>query len=109
MIRYPAPPIPQEIVDKIEVLVRESVPQQQVIWEMRGAGLPISRCIKLASQVYGIDLTEAKKIVHFSDAWASMRGEYDAFHEMAFEAAKETAKLDGWEVVEEDVALRNAS
>ncbi len=94
----------------MESLVSPSnVAQQEVITAMRAAGLHIGYCIKLFAQLYGVSLGEAKMVVHYSDAWASMRGEYDAFHDAAFEGAKEGAKLDGWEVVEEGVALRNAS
>jgi hypothetical protein len=93
----------------MEGLVSSGVEQQQVIAEMRAAGLHIGYCIKLVAQLYDVSLGEAKKIVHYSEAWASMRGEYDAFHEQAFEVAREAAKQDGWEAVEEGVALRNAS
>jgi hypothetical protein len=108
MIVRPVPPISQLIIDEMESLVKSGAGQQQVITAMRAAGLHIGYCIKLFAQLYGVSLGEAKMVVHYSDAWASMRGEYDAFHEAAFEAAKEAAKLDGWEV-EEGVALRNAS
>ena len=109
MIHYPAPPIPQAISDEMESLVRSGMPQQQVIHRMRAAALNIVDCMKLIGLFYGLSMNQAKEIVHYSDAWASMRGEYDAFHESAFEAAKEAAKLDGWEVVEEGVAMRSAS
>ena len=72
---------------------------------MRAAGLHIGYRIRLTSQLYAIPFNEAKMIVHFSDAWADMRQQHDALHEMAFEAAKQA----GFEEVEENVALRSAS
>jgi hypothetical protein len=105
MKHYPAPPIPQEIADKIQWLIQEGVSQPQVIVEMRVLGLHIADCIKLTSRFYGIGITEAKKTVHNSDAWADLREQYDAFHERAWEAAK----LAGFEEVEEGVALKSAS
>ena len=101
----PAPPLSQQISNRIESLVHAGTPQQEVIREMRAAGLNIIDCMKLTSLFYGLEWNETKWLVHFSDAWADMRGQHDAFHEIAFEAAKQA----GFEEVEEIVSLRSVS
>ena len=66
MIHYPAPPIPKAIIDEMEALVSSGMPQQEVIHQMRAAGLNIVECMKLTSLFNRVDGNEAKRIVHFT-------------------------------------------
>lgn len=105
MTHHPMPPVPQNVVAQITKMMEAGMDQQQVIFQMRAAGLHIVDCIRLTRDLYNIRQGDAKRLVHDSDAWASMRGEYDAFHDMAEAAALQA----GFEVVTSSEELQEAS
>lgn len=54
---------------------------EQVIGDLRGAGLNMIECIKAVMELRGVGLGEAKRVVHFSNAWSDLREVHDAAHE----------------------------
>ena len=94
---YPAPPMPQEIVERMRSLKESGMDRERLIGEMRGAGLHIVECMKLMREFYGMDHGEAKRIVHCSDAWTDVREPAERLHESLIQAAKD----EGWTVTEE--------
>ena len=54
---------------------------EQVIDDLRGAGLTMTECIKAVMELQGVSLGEAKNTVHFSNAWSGLRETHDAAHE----------------------------
>lgn len=56
--------------------------------ELRASGASIMECIFAVRSFRGCDLTEAKKIVHFSSAWADLREQHDRFHDELEEVLK---------------------
>jgi hypothetical protein len=57
--------------------------------ELRASGASIMECIRAVRQFRRCDLAEAKKIVHFSSAWADMREQHDRFHDELERAVQE--------------------
>ena len=57
--------------------------------ELRASGASIMECIFAVQRFRRCDLGEAKKIVHFSPAWADMREQQDRFHAELEQAAQE--------------------
>jgi ribosomal protein L7/L12 len=53
---------------------------EQVIDDLRGAGLNMIECIKAVMELHGMGPGEAKKTVHFSKAWSDLREAHDAAH-----------------------------
>lgn len=47
---------------------------------LRARGVSILECIISVQKFRRCGLAEAKKLVHFSDAWADMREQHDQFH-----------------------------
>ena len=58
--------------------------------ELRASGASIVECMFAVQRFRRCDLAEAKKIVHFSSAWADMREQHDRFHDELERAAEET-------------------
>ena len=90
----PMPPVPPEIALRITQLAASGITQEQLILEMRRAGLHIIDCMRLMTTIYGMSRRDAKMIVHESDAWASMRGEYDKFHDLVELAARQAGFVE---------------
>jgi hypothetical protein len=61
-----------------EILLNEEI--QEALRQLRANGLSVVETIRLVIEVKGESLEEAKRIVHFSDAWEDMREVYDDFH-----------------------------
>ena len=49
--------------------------------ELRTSGASIMESIVTVRSVRGCDLKEAKRLVHFSPAWADVREQNEKFHE----------------------------
>ncbi len=58
--------------------------------------------IKAVRQLQGVDLREAKRIVHLSDAWQDRRQQDDEFHEALEEAARQLARRGVWQYRERE-------
>ena len=83
----PVPPVSAEIRETIRRLIHEGKSREAVFTEMRRLGLFMGFSIKLAHELYGISLIEAKEAVHFSETWADCREATTATHESAIGAA----------------------
>jgi hypothetical protein len=58
----------------------------------RAKGLSIIECILAVQKFRRCDLGEAKKIVHFSSAWADMSDQHEQFHRELEEILNEIEK-----------------
>lgn len=58
-----------------------------MLTQLREEGFSQAQSIKATVERLDVSLTEAKKIVHLSAAWADVRSENDSFHEALDEAA----------------------
>ena len=58
--------------------------------------------IKAVRQLLGVDLREAKRIVHLSDAWQDRRQQDDEFHEALEEAVRQLARRGVWHYREQE-------
>lgn len=100
MRAYKPPPIPEEIISRMRSLMASGASREELIAEMRRAGLHIVECIKLTRTLYGLTLGEAKETVHCSSAWADCREAHERFHDESIAAMEQ----DGWTVAEDDVS-----
>jgi len=89
MKSYPAPPIPERIVAGLRQSVDSGASQEELIRQMRGAGLSMVPSITLLSQFFGIPISEAKRTVHCSQTWSDRRVDHDNLHESALQAVRE--------------------
>jgi hypothetical protein len=62
--------------------------------ELRTSGASIMECIFAVRSFRGCDLAEAKKLVHFSSAWADMREHHEKFHAECEAALNQIADED---------------
>ncbi|ADW67480.1 hypothetical protein [Granulicella tundricola] len=110
MKRYPAPPIDPMIIERARELKEAGASQEEVFMAMRQDGLWVGQSIKVAAEIYGWSLTEAKMTVHYSDTWADCLQTNAKLHDAAFAAAKELGFEEvGSGVNGEKVALQEAS
>jgi hypothetical protein len=63
----------------------------EALVELRAAGASIMACIVAVREFRRCDIGEAKKLVHFSPAWADQREFQDHLHAELEQAAQETA------------------
>ena len=61
----------------------------EALAELRAAGASIMACIIAVRAFRRCDIGEAKKVVHFSSAWADQREFQDRFHAELEQAAQE--------------------
>lgn len=59
---------------------------QEIIAYLRAEGLPIFEAIKAVMELRGVGLAEAKRLVHFSRAYADQRLAHEALHRELMEA-----------------------
>lgn len=76
----------QRILDQATATLNSDI--EEVLKSLAKAGLGPAYGIKLLRQGFGIPLREAKRIVHYSEAWAHMREDIEKLHDDA-EAALE--------------------
>ena len=62
--------------------------------DLRASGYSIIDCISAVHRVQHCEFIDAKKIVHFSPAWADMRAGHEKFHQELEDLAKEIADED---------------
>ena len=62
----------------------------EALAELRGAGASMMACIIAVREFRRCDVGEAKKVVHFSSAWADQREFWDRLHAELEQAAQET-------------------
>ena len=62
---------------------------ERVLIQLRGDGFSPIESIKITRAVLRVGLSEAKQIVHYSDAWADHRADFDQLHETAAEALRD--------------------
>ena len=64
---------------------------QAVLALLRSRDVGLVRCMGVVKDLFGVSLTEAKRIVLDSPAWADERAGHDAFWEAVAEAEKEVS------------------
>jgi hypothetical protein len=74
--------------DLRELLVNDSN-LDAALATLRANGASIVECIIAVRSVRGHDLAEAKRVVHFSPAWADMRAQNEQLHAELEAAARE--------------------
>jgi hypothetical protein len=73
-------------------LKAEGATTEKLLQAFRSSGVDIIGCMRLLTEINGLSLAEAKKVVHFSEAWADLREEHERFHERLEKAAMEVEK-----------------
>ena len=63
--------------------------------ELRSEGASILQCIAAVEKVQKCGLAQAKRLVHFSPAWADMRAANEKFHEELEKLAMESDEPGG--------------
>jgi len=63
--------------------------------ELRSEGASILQCMAAVEHVKKCGLAQAKRLVHFSPAWADVREANDKFHEELEELARESDEPGG--------------
>ena len=69
-------------------LKSQGLPMEDILRFFRASGASITDSMRLLKRLDGIDLGEAKGIVHFSEAWEDFRVGSEELHERAEKAAK---------------------
>jgi hypothetical protein len=61
----------------------------EALGDLRAAGASMMACIIAVREFRRCDIGEAKKVVHFSSAWADQKAFQDGFHAELEQAAQE--------------------
>ena len=101
MKHYTPPPVASEVIDALRARIKHGGTQAALIKEMRGAGHSLGESIKLVRVLYDVTLGEAKRIVHFSKAWADCRDRNETLHETVVSAAFDLGFHDADSIVRE--------
>ena len=70
---------------------RQGDDPEQILAALRDRSATIIECMKVMIDVMGLSLREAKRLVHFSNAWADLREAHEAVHQLATEALLEAS------------------
>jgi ribosomal protein L7/L12 len=68
------------LTDAARASIASGANWEETLVELRRRGASLILCIKIVRDVRGISLGEAKKFVHFSEAWADVRATHEALH-----------------------------
>jgi ribosomal protein L7/L12 len=68
---------------------------ERILYALRSAGADPIESLKALRAVTGMNLTEAKRVLFFSETWADRRSEFDAA-ERTLEAA---IRLENWQTL----------
>ncbi len=100
MAMYPA------LVDLARAMLNRGAEVEEVLEALREKCPSIIQSMKVARDVLGLPMNEAKDLVHHSRAWSDMRDRHSELHEQAEAAAwsKPTQNADGSFRVELDLA-----
>jgi ribosomal protein L7/L12 len=91
-------PVQQVVSDEeTRILWQTRDGMQGFLRELRNRGAFQIESIKAVRQLGGVSLGEAKKIVHFSQAWEDTREASEALHMTAFEALDQIQREDAVE------------
>lgn len=83
----------QKVSDEVAgKLWRQFGDTERFLAELRRLGAYKVESIRAIRELAGVDLGEAKRIVHYSHTWADTREGDEALHEALYQAAIE----DGW-------------
>jgi hypothetical protein len=63
----------------------------KVLGYLRKEGCEVIDSIRVLTQIGGMDLATAKRVVHISDTWSDRRSAHERFHEQVEEVAREEA------------------
>ena len=86
--------IPLDCSKDLRRMLADGKTLDEALAALRAKGLSIIGCIISVQKFRRCDLGEAKKIVHFSSAWAHMREQHNPFHRELEEIAKEIGNED---------------
>jgi hypothetical protein len=81
--------MPNDFTREFRRKLAEGRTTDQALAELRAAGASIVACIVAVKQLRRCDIVEAKKVVHFSSAWADQKEFHDRFHSDLQQAAQE--------------------
>lgn len=86
--------MPQDFTDRFRRSLTEGKSVEDALVELRAAGASVCESILAVSKVQGCRLSEAKKTVHFSSAWADRREYHERFHDELEKALHEIDDVD---------------
>jgi hypothetical protein len=81
--------------DQFKRILEEGRTVEDAISELKRSGANIVYCILAYSIAADIDMDEAKRIVHYSEAWSGQQEMHNRFHKRAMSAFEEGLKDEG--------------
>ncbi|HSS77204.1 MAG TPA: hypothetical protein VLV54_10715 [Thermoanaerobaculia bacterium] len=78
-----------QLLDEGRRLIGEGISTEDMLQFFRSNGATLSDSIRLVKLAKGVDLAEAKRIVHFSDTWKDFREDSEKLHDLAERVARE--------------------
>lgn len=66
--------------------------EEELIADLRAEGCSKIESIAVLREVLGVNLGDAKRLVHCSSTWSDVRHRDDEFHDQLFEAARPSGK-----------------
>ena len=70
------------LAERCRELVARGQHTEEIIAFLRAEGCEKTRTIAILAEALGIELAEAKELVHFSATWADVRAKDEKFHEV---------------------------
>ena len=76
----------QALLTTCKKMLVEGKPVEDVLGYLRTQGCSKTDSIIILTKAKGLSLTEAKRLVHFSNVWADVRDRDEEFHELLEQA-----------------------